>query len=59
VLGQVGDSGNSDQPHLHLQVPDKPTFDVENRDIHTFSVLFDRATVPDPHRGDTVQPAAP
>jgi hypothetical protein len=59
VIGQVGDSGNSGQPHLHLQVQDKPTFDVEDRDIHTFPIRFDRATVPDPHRGDTVQPAAP
>ena len=31
VIGQVGDSGNSGEPHLHLQVQNKPTFDVEDR----------------------------
>ena len=39
-IGQVGDSGNSDQPHLHIQVQNTPTFDVENRRIRTFPILF-------------------
>ena len=58
VIAQVGDSGNSGQPHLHLQVQNKPTFDVEDRGIRTLPIRFDGATVPDPHRGDTVQPAS-
>ena len=56
VIGQVGDSGNSDEPHLHIQVQNKPTFDVEDRDIRTYPILFDGATVSDPRRGDSVRP---
>ncbi len=58
VIGQVGDSGNSDEPHLHIQVQNKPTFDVEDRDIRTYPILFDSATVSDPRRGDSVRPLA-
>jgi murein DD-endopeptidase MepM/ murein hydrolase activator NlpD len=39
VIGEVGDSGNSDESHLHLQVQDKPTFDVEDRSIRTYPPL--------------------
>jgi hypothetical protein len=56
VLGQVGDSGNSDAPHLHLQVQNQPTFDVEDRSLRTYPLVFDDATVPDPRRGDPVRP---
>ena len=56
VLGQVGGSGNSGEPHLHLQIQDKPTFDVEDRGIRTYPILFDGATVSDVRRGDSVQP---
>ena len=58
AIGQVGDSGNSDAPHLHIQVQNKPTFDVESREIHTYPMLFDDATVADPRRGDSVSPLA-
>jgi len=58
VVGQVGDSGNSGEPHLHLQVQNRPTFDVEDRSIRTFPILFDGATVSDVRRGDSVQPLA-
>jgi len=58
VIGQVGDSGNSDEPHLHLQVQNKPTFDVADRDIRTYPILFDGATVADVRRGDSVRPLA-
>jgi len=58
VIGQVGDSGNSDEPHLHIQVQNTPTFDVESRDIRTYPMLFDGATVSDLRRGDSVRPAA-
>ena len=56
VLGQVGDSGNSGEPHLHLQVQNKPTFDVEDRSIRTYPILFEGATVSDVRRGDSVRP---
>ena len=58
VVGQVGDSGNSGEPHLHLQVQNKPTFDVEDRSIRTYPILFDGATVSDVRRGDSVRPLA-
>jgi murein DD-endopeptidase MepM/ murein hydrolase activator NlpD len=58
VIGQVGDSGNSDEPHLHLQVQNQPTFDVADRDIRTYPILFDGATVADVRRGDSVRPLA-
>ena len=58
VIGQVGDSGNSDAPHLHIQVQNRPTFDVENRDIRTYPILFENATVSDVRRGDSVRPLA-
>lgn len=58
VVGEVGDSGNSDQPHLHLQVQNMPTFDVEDATIRTYPMIVDGATVADPRRGDTVQPRA-
>ncbi len=56
VVGQVGDSGNSGEPHLHLQVQNKPTFDVEDRSIRTYPILFDGATISDVRRGDSVRP---
>ena len=58
MIGQVGDSGNSGEPHLHLQVQNRPTFDVEDRSIRTSPILFVDATVADVRRGDSVAPAA-
>ena len=58
VLGEVGDSGNTGEPHVHLQVQNKPTFDVEDRSIRTYPILFDGATVSDVRRGDSVRPLA-
>ena len=58
LIGQVGDSGNSDEPHLHIQVQNKPTFDVEDRAIRTYPILFAGATASDLRRGDSVQPLA-
>jgi hypothetical protein len=46
VIGQVGDSGNSGEPHLHLQVQNRPTFDVEDRSIRTSPILLTDATSP-------------
>jgi hypothetical protein len=56
VLGQVGDSGNSGEPHLHLQVQNRPTFDVEDRTTRTSPILFTDASVTDVRRGDSVGP---
>jgi hypothetical protein len=56
VIGRVGDSGNSDEPHLHIQVQNTPTFDVEDRDIRTYPIQFEGATLPDLRRGDSVRP---
>ena len=38
------------------QVQNKPTFDVEDRSIRTYPILFEGATVSDVRRGDSVQP---
>ena len=40
VIGLVGDSGNSDEPHLHVQVQNKPTFGIEDDDLETYPILF-------------------
>jgi murein DD-endopeptidase MepM/ murein hydrolase activator NlpD len=58
TLGQVGDSGNSGEPHLHIQVQNEPTFDVERRSIETYPMRFEGATVADPRRGDSLRPRA-
>lgn len=58
VIGQVGDSGSSGEPHLHLQVQNRPTFDLEDRGLRTYPMLFRDATVADVRRGDSVGPRA-
>jgi murein DD-endopeptidase MepM/ murein hydrolase activator NlpD len=58
VIGQVGDSGSSGEPHLHLQVQNRPTFDLEDRGLRTSPILFRDATVADARRGDSVGPRA-
>jgi hypothetical protein len=39
-IGLVGDSGNSDEPHLHIQVQSSPTFEIGDDDLETFPILF-------------------
>lgn len=56
VIGQVGDSGNSGEPHLHLQVQNRPTFDLEDPGLRPYPILFRDATVADVRRGDSVGP---
>ena len=58
VIGQVGDSGNSDEPHLHIQVQNQATFDVESHDTRTYPMLFEGATLSDLRRGESVRPLA-
>lgn len=57
VIGRVGDSGNSGEPHLHIQVQNTPTFDVADPGIRTYPILFEGATVADVRRGDPLGPA--
>jgi murein DD-endopeptidase MepM/ murein hydrolase activator NlpD len=40
VIALVGDSGTTDEPHVHIQVQNSPTFDVAANDIETFPILF-------------------
>lgn len=40
AIGLVGDSGNSDEPHLHIQVQNTPTFVIAANDIEAFPILF-------------------
>ena len=44
-IGLVGDSGNSDEPHLHIQVQSSPTFEISDDDLETFPILFRDAIV--------------
>ncbi len=39
-IGLVGDSGNSDEPHLHIQVQNSSTFEISDDDLETFPILF-------------------
>ena len=56
-LARVGNSGNSDEPHLHLQAQNSPTFDVIKppAGLRTYPLVFDNVEV---RRGKSVwQPA--
>ena len=44
-IGLVGDSGNSDEPHLHIQVQSSPTFKISDDDLETFPIRFRDAIV--------------
>jgi hypothetical protein len=39
-LGQVGNSGNTGEPHLHIQVQNVPSFDDADAGIRTYPILF-------------------
>lgn len=55
VLGQCGNSGNSTEPHLHLQLQDRPTFE-ESRVPRSLPFAFATAAGPArlPRRNDTI-----
>jgi hypothetical protein len=55
VIGLVGNSGNSDEPHLHVQAQNQAIFDVNNPPpgLITDPLLFDDAQV---RRGGRVLP---
>ncbi len=46
VIGRLGNSGNTTEPHLHLQVQDSPDFPTELFDtsIETFPIQFTNIT---------------
>ncbi|HZL74230.1 MAG TPA: M23 family metallopeptidase [Propionibacteriaceae bacterium] len=57
IIGLVGNSGNSDEPHLHVQAQDKAIFDVNKPPgLITYPLLFDDVQV---MRNDRVLPAQP
>ena len=58
IIGLVGNSGNSDEPHLHVQAQDKAIFDVNKPPpgLITYPLLFDDVQV---MRSDRVLPAQP
>jgi hypothetical protein len=39
-LAQVGNSGNTSEPHVHIQVQNVGTFDVADSGIRTYPILF-------------------
>lgn len=40
ALARVGNSGNSDEPHLHIQVQDSPTTDIHHAGVRTVPIVF-------------------
>jgi murein DD-endopeptidase MepM/ murein hydrolase activator NlpD len=40
ALARVGNSGNSDEPHLHIQVQDSRSVDIHHGGVHTYPILF-------------------
>jgi murein DD-endopeptidase MepM/ murein hydrolase activator NlpD len=39
-IAQVGNSGNTSEPHLHLQVQNQPTFGPTTRGLRTYPMLL-------------------
>jgi murein DD-endopeptidase MepM/ murein hydrolase activator NlpD len=58
IIGLVGNSGNSDEPHLHVQAQNQAIFDVNSPPpgLITYPLLFDDAQV---RRGGRVLPPQP
>jgi hypothetical protein len=40
ALARVGNSGASDQPHLHIQVQNSPRPDIHDAGVNTFPIVF-------------------
>jgi len=45
ALARVGNSGNSDEPHLHIQVQDSAARDIHHSGVHTYPILFRNVTL--------------
>ena len=47
LLGRVDNSGNSDEPHLHVQAQISPTFDVIKppAGLRTYPLVFDNVDI--------------
>jgi murein DD-endopeptidase MepM/ murein hydrolase activator NlpD len=39
-IARVGDSGNSDEPHLHIQVQNRESFDIDDPGLRSYPILF-------------------
>ena len=50
-LARVGNSGNTSEPHVHLQVQNRPTFDLADEGLRTFPMVFPNAQVTRGTRG--------
>lgn len=57
-IAEIGNSGNTDQPHLHLQVQNTPEFDVETpaASAQTYPWLFQEVVLT--RSGETSRPPA-
>ncbi len=53
-IASCGNSGNTSQPHLHLQAQSAPDFSNGDRTLHTWPIRFEQV-----ERGGEVQPAIP
>jgi len=67
-IAQVGNSGSTSEPHLHLQVQNQPTFGPATRGLRTYPMLFrdvvlvrggqqSRPRAADPRRDDRIRRA--
>jgi hypothetical protein len=45
ALARVGNSGASDQPHLHIQVQNSPRPDIHDAGVNTFPIVFRGVTL--------------
>jgi hypothetical protein len=59
IIGLVGNSGNSDEPHLHVQAQNSAIFDVNKppQGLITYPLLFDNVQVVRSNQVLPVQPA--
>jgi Peptidase family M23 len=44
-IAAVGDSGESLGPHLHVQIQDRPSLASDDREVHTFPIVFEHTTL--------------
>jgi MFS family permease len=40
ALARVGNTGNTDEPHLHIQVQDSPRTDIHHAGVDSYPILF-------------------